>query len=67
MSRSSEPIGTPALLVLAAFLGVGVLSILSTGMFRLFEGLVFTGASWMALGALVAYGGVRFLREQWPR
>ena len=63
----SKPTGKLALIVMAVFLGVGVLSILATGMFRLAEGAIFTSFSWIALGVFAAYGGIKFQRDQWPR
>jgi hypothetical protein len=66
MSRRTKPTGKLALIVMAAFLGVGVLSILATGLFRLSEGAIFIGLSWVSLGLFAAYGGAKFLRDQWP-
>ena len=44
----SKPTGKLALIVMAVFLGVGVLGILATGLFRLAEGAIFTSFSWIA-------------------
>jgi hypothetical protein len=67
MRRQTEPTGKLALIVMAVFLGIGVLSILTTGLIRLSGGAVFTGVSWIALGVFATYGGIKFLQDQWPR
>lgn len=67
MSWRTKRTGKLALIVMASFMGVGVLSILATGLFRLSEGGIVTGFSWIALGLFAAYGGAKFLRGQWPR
>ncbi|GGG60411.1 hypothetical protein GCM10011374_24070 [Kocuria dechangensis] len=55
------------LTAMTLFLGVGVLSVLLTGVFRILEGAALRGASWLVLGGLLAAAGVTFLRGHWPR
>lgn len=55
------------LIVMTFFLGVGVLSVLLTGVFRILEGAALQGASWLALGCLLAVVGLRFLSHHWSR
>ena len=55
------------LIVMTFFLGVGVLSVLLTGVFRILEGAALQGASWLALGCLLAVVGLNFLSHHWSR
>ena len=55
------------LIVMTFFLGVGVLSVLLTGVFRILEGAALQGASWLALGCLLAVVGLKFLSHHWSR
>lgn len=55
------------LIVMTFFLGVGVLSVLLTGVFRILHGAALQGASWLALGCLLAVVGLRFLSHHWSR
>ena len=55
------------LIVMTFFLGVGVLSVLLTGVFRILEGAALQGASWLALGCLLAVVGPKFLSHHWSR
>ncbi len=55
------------LIVMTFFLGVGVLSVLLTGVFRILEGAALQGASWLTLGCLLAVVGLKFLSHHWSR
>ena len=55
------------LIVMMLFLGVGVLSVLLTGVFRILHGAALQGSSWLALGCLLAVVGLRFLSNHWSR
>ncbi|MUN64796.1 hypothetical protein GMA12_16895 [Kocuria sediminis] len=54
------------LLFMTTFLGIGVLSILATAVFRFLEGAMLKGASWLALDLVFAVAGIWFLRDHWP-
>jgi TRAP-type mannitol/chloroaromatic compound transport system permease large subunit len=56
-----------ALVVMAVFLGIGVFSIVATGVFRILEGAFLTGAAFLAGGPLLALAGAKVVRDHWPR
>ncbi|GAA1757210.1 hypothetical protein GCM10009767_15700 [Kocuria aegyptia] len=55
------------LIVMTLLLGVSVVSVLVTGVFRILEGAALRGASWLALGCLLAGVGIKFLHDHWSR
>ena len=56
-----------ALVVMAVFLGIGVLSIVATGVFRILEGAFLAGSAFLVGGPLLALAGAKFVRDHWPR
>lgn len=69
-SRTTEATQGPekaALVVMAVFLGIGALSIVSTGVFRILEGAFFAGSAFLIGGPLLALAGAKFVRDHWPR
>lgn len=69
-SRATEATQGPekaALVVMAVFLGIGVLSIVATGVFRILEGAFLAGSVFLIGGPLLALTGAKFVRDHWPR
>lgn len=69
-SRTTEVTQGPekaALVVMAVFLGIGALSIVSTGVFRILAGAFFAGSAFLIGGPLLALAGAKFVRDHWPR
>lgn len=54
------------LVVMGIFLGIGVLSILVTGVFRVLDGEFLAGAAFLAGGPLLTLAGIKFVRDHWP-
>jgi hypothetical protein len=44
-----------------------VLIVMTFGVFRILEGAALQGASWLALGCLLAVVGLKFLSHHWSR
>jgi hypothetical protein len=69
-NRATEATQGPekaALVVMAVFLGIGVLSIVATGVFRILEGAFLAGSAYLVGGPLLALAGAKFVRDHWPR
>jgi TRAP-type mannitol/chloroaromatic compound transport system permease large subunit len=69
-TRATEATQGPektALVVMAVFLGIGILSIVATGVFRILEGAFLSGSAFLIGGPLLALAGAKFVRDHWPR